>query len=95
MIFYRRTTWYGLNYMIKLKGTLLLQMLPAMVLSGGLAGALSAVYDMDDALQLMEKGRFVERALGPLLAKVYRDLKQAEILAFWGEITPLERTTYL
>ena len=48
MIFYRRTTWYGLNYMIKLKGTLLLQMLPAMVLSGGLAGALSAVYDMDD-----------------------------------------------
>ena len=48
MIFYRRTTWYGLNYMIKLKGTLLLQMLPAMVLSRGLAGALSAVYDMDD-----------------------------------------------
>ncbi|MDN2565814.1 glutamine synthetase family protein [Aquibium sp. A9E412] len=57
--------------------------------------ALSLPDDMDDALQLMEKGRFVERALGPLLAKVYRDLKQAEILAFWGEITPLERTTYL
>jgi glutamine synthetase len=51
--------------------------------------------DMDDALQLMEKSSFVDRALGPLLAKVYRDLKRAEILAFWGEITPLERTTYL
>ena len=51
--------------------------------------------DMDDALQLMEKSGFVDRALGPLLGKVYRDLKRAEIVAFWGEITPLERTTYL
>ena len=51
--------------------------------------------DMDDALQLMEKGTFVARALGPLLAKVYKDLKRAEIVAFWSEITPLERTTYL
>ena len=51
--------------------------------------------DMDDALQLMAKSRFVDRALGPLLSKVYKDLKRAEILAFWGEITPLERTTYL
>jgi glutamine synthetase len=50
---------------------------------------------MDDALQLMAKSRFIDRALGPLLAKVYKDLKRAEILAFWGEITPLERTTYL
>ena len=49
MIFYRADAVVRrLNYMIKLKGTLLLQMLPAMVLSGGLAGALSAVYDMDD-----------------------------------------------
>jgi len=51
--------------------------------------------DMDEALQLMEKSSFAERALGPLLAKVYRDLKRAEILAFWAEITTLERTTYL
>ncbi len=51
--------------------------------------------DMDEALQLMEKSAFVDRALGPELAKVYKDLKRAEILAFWGEITPLERTTYL
>ncbi|MGO4836947.1 glutamine synthetase, partial [Rhizobiaceae sp. 2RAB30] len=51
--------------------------------------------DMDDALQLMVKSSFVDRALGPLLAKVYRDLKRTEILAFWGEIPPLERTTYL
>ena len=51
--------------------------------------------DMDDALQLMEKSAFTDRALGPLLAKVYRDLKRAEIVAFWSEITPLERTTYL
>ncbi|QDZ01661.1 glutamine synthetase [Nitratireductor mangrovi] len=51
--------------------------------------------DMDDALQLMEKSRFVDRALGPLLSKVYKDLKRAEIIAFWGEITALERTTYL
>ena len=51
--------------------------------------------DMDEALQLMQKGQFVERALGPALAKVYKDLKRTEILAFWGEITPLERTTYL
>lgn len=51
--------------------------------------------DMDEALQLMEKGRFAERALGGDLAKVYKDLKRSEILAFWGEITPLERTTYL
>lgn len=51
--------------------------------------------DMDDALQLMEKSRFIDRALGPLLSKVYKDLKRAEIMAFWSEITPLERTTYL
>ncbi|MBY8916891.1 glutamine synthetase family protein [Nitratireductor sp. L1-7-SE] len=51
--------------------------------------------DMDDALQLALKSRFIDRALGPLLAKVYRDLKRAEIIAFWSEITPLERTTYL
>ncbi|WP_336055857.1 glutamine synthetase family protein [Nitratireductor sp. CH_MIT9313-5] len=51
--------------------------------------------DMDDALQLTMRSKFVDRALGPLLAKVYRDLKRAEIIAFWGEITPLERTTYL
>ena len=51
--------------------------------------------DMDDALQLMEKSRFVDRALGPLLSKVYKDLKRTEIMAFWSEITPLERTTYL
>ncbi len=51
--------------------------------------------DMDDALQLTAKSGFIDRALGPLLAKVYRDLKRAEIIAFWGEITPLERTTYL
>ncbi len=51
--------------------------------------------DMDEALQLMARGRFVDRALGPLLSKVYKDLKRAEIMAFWSEITPLERTTYL
>lgn len=51
--------------------------------------------DMDDALQLMQRSTFAERALGPLLAKVYKDLKRAEIVAFWAEITPLERTTYL
>ena len=51
--------------------------------------------DMDDALQLMEKSRFIDRALGTLLSKVYKDLKRAEIMAFWSEITPLERTTYL
>jgi glutamine synthetase len=51
--------------------------------------------DMDDALQLMARSKFADRALGPFLAKVYRDLKRAEIVAFWAEITPLERTTYL
>jgi glutamine synthetase len=43
----------------------------------------------------MARSTFVERALGPLMAKVYQDLKRAEILAFWAEITQLERTTYL
>ena len=59
MIFYRRTTWYGLNYMIKLKGTLLLQMLPAMVLSGGLAGALvwSGPFRMEDPFPDIVRGR--------------------------------------
>ncbi len=56
---------------------------------------LSLPDDMDDALQLAAKSGFVDRALGPLLAKVYRDLKRAEIMAFWSEITPLERSTYL
>lgn len=51
--------------------------------------------DMDDALQLMERSGFADRALGSLFGKVYRDLKRAEIVAFWSEITPLERTTYL
>ena len=47
------------------------------------------------ALLLMERSGFADRALGPLLSKVYRDLKRSEIMAFWSEITPLERTTYL
>ncbi|MBO6553665.1 MAG: glutamine synthetase [Roseitalea sp.] len=51
--------------------------------------------DMDEALQLTSAGAFCERALGPELARIYRDLKRAEILAFWSEITPLERSTYL
>ena len=51
--------------------------------------------DMDEALQLMENSKFAERALGPVLFKIFKDLKRAEIVAFWSEITPLERTTYL
>jgi len=51
--------------------------------------------DMDEALQLTQTGEFCSRALGPELAKIYFDLKRAEILAFWAEITPLERRTYL
>jgi glutamine synthetase len=51
--------------------------------------------DMDEALQLTQAGEFCDRALGPELSKIYKDLKRAEILAFWAEITPLERTTYL
>ncbi|MBO6639231.1 MAG: glutamine synthetase [Roseitalea sp.] len=51
--------------------------------------------DMDEALQLTSAGAFCERALGPELARIYRDLKRAEILAFRAEITPLERSTYL
>ncbi len=51
--------------------------------------------DMDEALKLMRAGQFCDRALGPELSRIYKDLKRAEILAFWAEITPLERTTYL
>jgi glutamine synthetase len=58
-------------------------------------GGLFLPDDMDEALQLMARSTFVERALGPLMTKVYQDLKRAEILAFWAEITQLERTTYL
>lgn len=58
-------------------------------------GAETLPDDMDDALQLMDNGQFCHRALGPELARIYKDLKRAEILAFWREITPLERTTYL
>jgi glutamine synthetase len=50
--------------------------------------------DMDNALQLAMKSEFLKRALGKELAKVYCDLKRAEIHAFWQEITPLEKTTY-
>lgn len=51
--------------------------------------------DMDEALILMQKGQFAERALGAELATIYKHLKRTEILAFWAEITPLEQTTYL
>ena len=50
--------------------------------------------DMDDALQIARRGNFLQRALGPDLAKVFCDLKRAEIHAFWQEITPLEKSTY-
>jgi glutamine synthetase len=50
--------------------------------------------DMDDALQLAMKSEFLKRALGSQLAKVFCDLKRAEIHAFWQEITPLEKATY-
>ena len=50
---------------------------------------------MDEALQLMQKGQFADRALGAELSKIYKHLKRAEILAFWAEITPLEQSTYL
>lgn len=51
--------------------------------------------DMDEALLLMQKGQFADRALGSELSKIYMHLKRAEILAFWAEITPLEQSTYL
>lgn len=51
--------------------------------------------DMDDALLLMQKGEFADRALGPELSKIFKHLKRTEILAFWAEITPLEQSTYL
>ncbi len=51
--------------------------------------------DMDEALLLMQKGQFADRALGPELSKIYKHLKRTEILAFWAEITPLEQSTYL
>ncbi|MDZ7823602.1 MAG: glutamine synthetase family protein [Ahrensia sp.] len=51
--------------------------------------------DMDEALILMQKGDYAERALGKELSKIYKHLKRAEILAFWAEITPLEQSTYL
>ncbi|MEM5500073.1 glutamine synthetase family protein [Ahrensia kielensis] len=51
--------------------------------------------DMDEALILMQRGDFADRALGPELSRIYKHLKRAEILAFWAEITPLEQSTYL
>lgn len=51
--------------------------------------------DMEEALRMSLSGPFCETALGPELARIYRDLKRAEILGFRHEITPLERSTYL
>lgn len=42
MIYYTRTQWYGLGYLTRLRGSLLPHCLPAMVLSGTIAGVFSS-----------------------------------------------------
>lgn len=51
--------------------------------------------DMGEALGLFEASAFAERAIGPELKSILIHLKRAELAAFRGEITPLERSTYL
>ena len=44
MIFYKRTEWYGLQYLLKLDGSLLPKTLPSMILAGVISGLTAAGY---------------------------------------------------
>ena len=43
MIFYKRTEWYGLQYLLKLDGSLLPKTLPSMILAGVISGLTTAI----------------------------------------------------
>ena len=44
MIFYKRTEWYGLQYLLRLDGSLLPKTLPSMLLAGIISGLTAAGY---------------------------------------------------
>jgi glutamine synthetase len=50
---------------------------------------------MAEAIRQFERSEFVRRSFGAEFRRVFAALKTAEMAAFLGEITPLERSTYL
>lgn len=42
MITYKRTTWYGFEYLVRMRGSLLPRALPAMIVAGTIAFLMSA-----------------------------------------------------
>lgn len=51
--------------------------------------------EMDEAIDAFARSDFAKETFGELLHHVFTEVKRAEILEFWNEITPLERSTYL
>lgn len=51
--------------------------------------------EMDEAIDAFAGSAFTKNLFGETLHHVFTEIKRAEILEFWNEITPLERSTYL
>ena len=51
MIYYQRSEWYGLHYLLKIEGSLLPRCMPSMIISGVISGLTAAGY-MDQVFQV-------------------------------------------
>lgn len=78
MIEYERTNWYGLGYLLRLRGSLLPHCLPAMVLAGTVAGLFaSPVLEQTFALQTAQL--FVDKYSMQLFGVVFGYLAVARL----------------
>lgn len=78
MIDYKRTNWYGLTYLWRLRGSLLPHCLPAMVLAGALAGVFASPW-LEDSLGLVTELLFVDKYSMQLFGVVFGYLAVARL----------------
>ena len=78
MIDYKRTNWYGLFYLWRLRGSLLPHCLPAMIFAGTLAGVFASSL-LEDWTGLETKGLFVDKYSMQLLGVVFGYLAVARL----------------
>ena len=78
MIEYERTNWYGLGYLLRLRGSLLPHCLPAMVLAGSLAGLFASPV-LENTFALQTADLFVDKYSMQLFGVVFGYLSVARL----------------
>ena len=90
MINYKRTTWYGISYLFRLKGSLLPHCLPAMVMSGTIAGVFASDL-LDDYFGVSTEDLFFDSYSMQVFGVVFGYLAVARLAVsynrYWEGIT--------